>query len=147
MRVDGIGKLTFELASTSQARREFGPPDRVEEVNFGTGEAPRFDWLYSEQPGFRLVFDSATDKVVGYQCIRKCDLETQLGIGVGDSMASVRQQHGRALKEYPVGVGALILPAGGDELSGGLIFTGGPKGGGDVIGISAFNTIAGPAGD
>lgn len=147
LRADGIGKLTFGLASVAAAQREFGPPDRVEEVNFGLGPPPRFDWLYSTQPDFRLVFDAATDKLAGYQCESKCALETQVGIGVGDSMAAVRREFGGKLEEYALGTGALILPASGGQGSGGLIFTSDPSGGDDVFAISAFDTLAGPAGD
>jgi len=62
-------------------------------------------------------------------------------------MAKVRREYGSALEEFPVGVGAIIVPASGAPGSGGLKFTGNAEGGGKVIAISAFDSLTGPAGD
>lgn len=143
LRADGLGPVDFGSRS-ADAMKAFGPPDGEEEVGFGAGPPPRLDWTYRAERDFRVVFDAGLGKLAGYQCIEDCELETETGIGVGDPLASVRREYGSKLEEYPIGVGAFIVPSGGDIGSGGLIFA---AEGGDVIAISAFNSLAGPAGE
>lgn len=146
LRLDGLGPVDFGLPA-AKVRRAFGPPEREEEVGFGLGAPSRIDWIYRVEPDLRVVFDAGSGELSGYSCSEKCALETAEGIGVGDTMASVRKEYGRELRPYVIGVGALALPASKDPNSGGLIFTGNPRGGGKVIAIAAFNSVAGPAGD
>lgn len=146
LEADALATVRFGSPS-SRVRRAFGPPDSEQEVNFGLGPAPRFDWAYDAEPDLRIVFNAGSGKLSGYQCIESCSLETASGIGLGDPMAKARREYGSALEEFPVGVGALIVPASGAPGSGGLTFTGNAEGGGKVIAISAFDSLMGPAGD
>ena len=146
LRPDGIGELDFG-DPVRVVRATFGVPDRREEVNFGGGKAPRVDWIYRSEPGLRIVFDNTRKTLSGYQCSGRCSLETEEGFGLGDEIAEVKREHGDELRPYPIGDGALFLPADDDELGGGIIFSSSPPGKGELISLAAFDTLAGPAGD
>jgi hypothetical protein len=145
LRPDGIGPVDFGDPAAA-AKRAFGLPGRDEEIGFGVGPPPRLDWIYRAEPGFRLVFDATLGTLAGYSCRGSCSLEAESGIGVGDRFSAVEREYGGRLREYPIGLGSVYLPAGRGDGFPAMIFAR-EFGGGRVADISAFETLAGPAGE
>jgi hypothetical protein len=105
-----------------RVQMEFGRPDRTEEVNFGTGEAPQTNWIWEVGGGtVTLKFDNSTGTLAGYSTDSP-EFESAPGVSVGDSIKPVEQEFADQLVEDPLGSGALVLSEGAPGSSPALTF-------------------------
>ena len=105
-----------------RVQMEFGQPDRTEEVNFGTGEAPQTNWVWEVEGGtVTLKFDNSTGTLAGYSTDSP-EFESAPGVSVGDSIKPVEQEFADQLVEDPLGSGALVLSEGAPGSSPALTF-------------------------
>lgn len=102
LRPNGVGPVEVGM-SAAEAEELFGSPDRKQTVNFGQGDAPQVDWIWSFDDGdFRLQLETAGDTVTGYVS-ETSQLATTSGSTVGDSFSSIRERYGDQLEEPVVG--------------------------------------------
>jgi hypothetical protein len=142
-----VGPVSIGMRSPA-VRRAFGRPSAIQPVGFGFAPTPQIDWRWRTEPGFRLMFDTRTDRVAGYECARGCELRTADGIGVGDRFADLRSRYGDRLRTYRLGVGGELLSAGAPGSFPALIFSAPPLGPqGRIAAISGLGAQTGPAGD
>lgn len=147
LKARGVGPVTIGMRSPA-VRRAFGRPSSIQSVGFGLGPAPQIDWRWRAEPGFRLMFDTRTDRVAGYECASACELRTADGVGVGDRFAALRSRYGDRLRTYRLGVGGELLSARAPGSFPALIFSAPPLGRQNrIAAISGLSAQTGPAGD
>jgi hypothetical protein len=93
-------------------RAQFGMPDRIEEVNFGSGAAPQTNWVWRLRGGtVTFKFDNSTGQLAGFSTTSP-EIETSVGVSVGDSIQRVREDEGDQLVPSPIGTNSLVLSEG-----------------------------------
>jgi hypothetical protein len=93
-------------------RAQFGMPDRTEDVNFGSGDAPQTNWIWDVPGGtVTLKFDNAMGTLAAYSTTSP-EFESSAGVSVGDSIEPVRESEGDRLVPSPLGTDAVVLSEG-----------------------------------
>jgi hypothetical protein len=93
-------------------RAQFAMPDKIEEVNFGSGAAPQTNWVWKLRGGtVTLKFDNATGRLSGFSTTSP-QIESSAGVSVGDTMQRVRDTEGDRLVPSPNGTDSFVLSEG-----------------------------------
>ena len=135
-----------QLNMTAERVREaFGQPDRVRDVNFGTGDAPQTNWIWDVGGGtVVLKFDNSNDTLAGW-ATDSPRIDSVAGVSVGESIKPVMAQFAEELIADPQGSGALVLsenaPGSSPALTFALI-----EGGNQIVQITG-GALVRPAGD
>ena len=109
---DGQGEVTEDV----------GEPDRVRDVNFGSGAAPQTNWIWNVGDGtVTLKFDNSNGTLAGWSTDSSA-IESAPGVSVGDSIKPVMDKFPDDLIADPQGSGALMLSEGAPGSSPALTF-------------------------
>jgi hypothetical protein len=119
IRVFGPLQLGMTQARVTE---ELGEPDRVREVNLGTGAAPQTNWIWDVGGGnVTLKFDNSNGTLAGWSTDSP-RIESAPGVSVGDSIKPVTEEFSEELIADPMGSGALVLSEGAPGSSPALTF-------------------------
>jgi hypothetical protein len=124
-------------------RAQFGMPDKVAEVNFGSGDAPQTNWIWRLRGGtVTLKFDNSTGMLAGFSTTSP-EIESSAGVSVGDSIQPVRESEGDRIVPSPIGTDAVVLSEGEPGTAPALTFA---LAGQEIVEISG-GAISQPAGE
>ena len=106
----------------ARVTEEVGEPDRVQEVNFGTGAAPQTNWIWDlGGDTVTLKFDNSNGTLAGWSTDSP-EIASAPGVSVGDSIKPVMEEFSDELVADPQGSGSLVLSEGAPGTSPALTF-------------------------
>ena len=144
MGIRYFGPLQLGMTE-AKVTEELGEPDRVEDVNFGTGAAPQTNWVWDVAGGtVTLKFDNSNGTLAGWSTDSP-QVESAPGVSVGDSIKPVMEEFSEELVADPQGSGALVLSEGAPGSSPALTFAL-AEGGNEIVQITG-GALVQPAGD
>lgn len=144
MGIRFFGPLQLGMTE-ARVTEEIGEPDRVREVNFGTGAAPQTNWIWNVDGGtVTLKFDNSNGTLAGWATDSPL-IESAPGVSVGDSIKPVMEEFSEELVADPQGSGALVLSEGAPGSSPALTFAL-AEGENEIVQITG-GALVQPAGD
>jgi hypothetical protein len=106
----------------ARVTEEIGEPDRVQDVNFGTGAAPQTNWIWNlGGDTVTLKFDNSNGTLAGWSTDSP-EIASAPGVSVGDSIKPVMEEFSEELVADPQGSGSLVLSEGAPGSSPALTF-------------------------